>query len=105
MKEEGDNHFKAAQFEAAIDKYTNCLDALRNDSCELALKCYANRAACYKQISNFEGTIGDSTMVLEHKPNDIKSLMRRAQASEASERYKSALQDVRQVLSLGIDTV
>lgn len=105
MKEEGDNHFKAAQFEAAIDKYTNCISALRDDSCELALKCYANRAACYKQISNFEGTIGDSTMVLEHKPNDIKSLMRRAQASEASERYKSALQDVRQVLSLGIDTV
>jgi stress-induced-phosphoprotein 1 len=92
----------------------------------LALKCYANRAACYKQLSNFEGTIADSTMVLEHKPDDIKvrsetvyniaillmmplqfpflqSLMRRAQASEASERYKSALQDVRQVLSFGQD--
>lgn len=30
--------------------------------------------------------------------------MRRAQASEASERYKSALQDVRQVLSYGQET-
>ena len=29
--------------------------------------------------------------------------MRRAQAFEAVERYKSALQDVRQVLALGID--
>jgi stress-induced-phosphoprotein 1 len=105
MKEEGDNFFKAAQFENAIKSYTDCLNALRDDSCELALKCYANRAACNKQISNFEGTIADSTMVLEHKPNDIKSLMRRAQASEASERYKSALQDVRQVLALGYDTV
>jgi hypothetical protein len=36
------------------------------------LKCYANRAACYKQLSNFESTISDSTMVLEHKPDDIK---------------------------------
>jgi stress-induced-phosphoprotein 1 len=105
MKEEGDTAFKAAQFEVAIKCYTDCLAALRDDSCELALKCYANRAACNKQISNFEGTIADSTMVLEYKPNDIKSLMRRAQASEASERYKSALQDVRQVLALGIDTV
>jgi stress-induced-phosphoprotein 1 len=105
IKEEGDNAFKSAQFESAIKSYTDCIDALRNDSCELALKCYANRAACYKQISNFDGTIGDSTMVLEHKPNDIKSLMRRAQASEASERYKSALQDVRQVLDLGMDVV
>lgn len=31
--------------------------------------------------------------------------MRRAQASEASERYKSALQDVRQVLALGQEAV
>ena len=29
--------------------------------------------------------------------------MRRAQAFEACERYKSALQDVRQVLALGVD--
>lgn len=105
MKEEGDNYFKNAQFEAAIKSYTDCINALRNDSCELALKCYANRAACNKQISNFEGTIADSTMVLEYKPDDIKSLIRRAQASEASERYKSALQDVRQVLALGYDAV
>lgn len=32
-----------------------------------------------------------------------QALMRRAQAFEALERYKSALQDVRQVLSFGID--
>jgi stress-induced-phosphoprotein 1 len=69
----------------------------------LALKCYANRAACYKQLSNFDGTIADSTAVLEYKPDDIKSLMRRAQAYEAVERYKSALQDVRQVLAYGLD--
>ncbi|CAE7525176.1 spag1a, partial [Symbiodinium microadriaticum] len=101
MKEEGDTKFKNAEFEAAIECYTKCINALGDDSNPLALKCYANRAACYKQLSNFEGTISDSTMVLEYKPDDIKSLMRRAQASEASERYKSALQDVRQVLSYG----
>ena len=31
--------------------------------------------------------------------------MRRAQAYEACERYKSAMQDVRQVLGYGVDTV
>jgi predicted kinase len=31
--------------------------------------------------------------------------MRRAQAFEACERYKSALQDVRQVLQLGLEVV
>lgn len=72
---------------------------------ELALKCYGNRAACYKQLSNFDGTIEDSTAVLEYKPDDVKSLVRRAQAYEACERYKSALQDVRQVLAYGQDVV
>ena len=67
------------------------------------MKCYNNRAACYKQLSNFDGTIEDSTAVLEYKPDDVKALMRRAQAYEACERYKSALQDVRQVLSYGLE--
>lgn len=71
----------------------------------MAIKCYNNRAACYKQLSNFDGTIGDSTAVLEYKPDDVKALMRRAQAYEACERYKSALQDVRQVLSYGVEPV
>jgi tetratricopeptide (TPR) repeat protein len=31
MKEQGDTHFKNAQFEAAITSYTECIDALRND--------------------------------------------------------------------------
>jgi stress-induced-phosphoprotein 1 len=43
--------------------------------------------------------------VLEHKPDDVKALVRRAQAYEACERYKSAMQDVRQVLSYGPDAV
>lgn len=104
LKEEGDEKFRAADFDGAIQCYTRCLDGLRDQTSDLAMKCYSNRAACYKQISNFEGTISDSTTVLEQRPNDIKSLIRRAQASEASERYKSALQDVRQVLAMGQET-
>lgn len=103
MKEEGDNKFKAADFEGAIESYTKCLDYITDKSSELALKCFGNRAACYKQISNFEGTIMDCTHVLEYKPDDLKALMRRAQAFEALERYKSSLQDVRQVLAFGLE--
>jgi stress-induced-phosphoprotein 1 len=71
----------------------------------LALKCFANRAACYKQLSNFDGTIGDCTAVLEVEPDNSKALIRRAQAYEAVERYKSSLQDVRAVLGFGVDVV
>lgn len=103
IKEEGDEAFKAARFEEAIKKYTKCLDRMSDKSVELALKCYGNRAACYKQLSNFDGVIGDCTAVLEYKPEDVKALVRRAQAFEACERYKSAMQDVRQVLSFGVE--
>jgi len=105
IKEEGDNFFKAANFEKAIQSYTRCLDSIGDKGSELALKCYGNRAACFKQLSNFDGTISDCTAVLEHKPDDVKSLVRRAQAYEACERYKSAMQDVRQVLTYGLDVV
>ena len=72
---------------------------------EIALKVFSNRAACYKQLSNFDGVISDCTSVLEVKPDDVKSLLRRAQAFEAVERYKMALQDVRALLALPTEVV
>ena len=62
-----------------------------------SLQALSNRAACYKQISNFDGTIEDCSAVLEAESNNVKALVRRAQAFEAVERYKFALQDVKQV--------
>jgi len=105
IKEDGDTKFKNADFEGAIKSYTRCLDNIRDKSSQLALKCYANRAACYKQLSNFDGTIGDCTAVLEVEHDNAKALIRRAQAYEAVERYKSSLQDVRAVLSLPQEVV
>jgi stress-induced-phosphoprotein 1 len=104
IKEEGDNHYKNSQFEKAIQVYTKAIAKGQKGS-EAIIKCHANRAACYKQLSNFDGTINDCTEVLEHKPEDVKSLMRRAQAFEACERYKLALKDVRQVLGYGLDAI
>lgn len=56
--------------------------------------------ACYKQISNFDGTISDCTAVLEAEPDNVKALIRRAQAFEGVERYRFALQDVKAVLAM-----
>eukprot|EP00632_Arachnochrysis_sp_CCMP2950_P005298 CAMPEP_0185706472 /NCGR_PEP_ID=MMETSP1164-20130828/21927_1 /TAXON_ID=1104430 /ORGANISM="Chrysoreinhardia sp, Strain CCMP2950" /LENGTH=320 /DNA_ID=CAMNT_0028373877 /DNA_START=184 /DNA_END=1146 /DNA_ORIENTATION=- len=104
-KEDGDAKYKNADFEGAIAAYTACLDALPSKTTDLALKALGNRAACYKQLSNFDGTIEDCTAVLEVEPDNVKSLVRRAQAFEAVERYKSALQDVKFVLSMPPNTV
>merc|ERR1711957_57727 len=67
---------------------------------ELAMKAHADRAACYKQISNFDGVIEDCTAVLEVDPENVKALVRRAQAFEGVERYRFALQDVKFVLAM-----
>lgn len=102
-KEKGDECYKSAQFEDAVGHYSKCIDQLvkeGNGSSDLALKAYSNRAACYKQISNFDGTISDCTAVLEAEPENVKALIRRAQAFEGVERYRFALQDVKSVLSM-----
>mmetsp|Transcript_22764 Transcript_22764/g.64450 ORF Transcript_22764/g.64450 Transcript_22764/m.64450 type:complete len:326 (-) Transcript_22764:323-1300(-) len=107
-KEKGDQSYKNAQFEEAIGHYTKCLDMLAKQgksSTPLALKAYSNRAACYKQISNFDGTISDCTAVLEVEPDNVKALVRRAQAFEGVERYRFALQDVKTVLAMPYNSV
>eukprot|EP00565_Helicotheca_tamesis_P008406 CAMPEP_0185724904 /NCGR_PEP_ID=MMETSP1171-20130828/1250_1 /TAXON_ID=374046 /ORGANISM="Helicotheca tamensis, Strain CCMP826" /LENGTH=323 /DNA_ID=CAMNT_0028392869 /DNA_START=66 /DNA_END=1037 /DNA_ORIENTATION=+ len=107
-KERGDERYKKADFEGAIEEYTKCIDTLRADGkgqSELAMKAYSNRAACYKQISNFDGTVEDCTAVLEVDPENVKALIRRAQALEGLERYRFALQDIKTVLSMPFDKV
>merc|ERR1719410_1276134 len=102
-KERGDDAFKNAQFEVAIEHYTKCLSGLQKrgkSMSDLAVKAHSNRAACYKQISNFDGVIEDCTAVLEVDPENVKALVRRAQAFEGVERYRFALQDVKTVLAM-----
>jgi len=105
LKEKGDQAYKNAQFEEAITHYGKCLDALGEKTSPLAINCLGNRAACYKQISHFDGTVEDCTYVLEVEPENVKALVRRAQAFEAVERYRFALQDVKAVLSMPYQTI
>ena len=77
-KEKGDEAYKAANFEGAIEFYAKCIDALKSEGKEfsqLALKAHSNRAACYKQISNFDGVIGGtySTFTPLHYSFDIRN--------------------------------
>ena len=105
IKEQGDDKYKNGMFEDAIALYTKCIDQARssNDNGPTVVKALSNRAACFKQLSNFDGTIEDCTSVLELEPDNVKALVRRAQAFEAVERYKLALQDVKYVIGLGVN--
>lgn len=100
LKEQGDDKYKAGMFEEAITLYTRCINESSPGNAT-TIKALSNRSACYKQLSNFDNTIEDCTTVLEYEPDNVKALVRRAQAFEAVERYKLALQDVKYVISLG----
>lgn len=100
LKEKGNDAFKSAGYDQAIDFYTRaleekeCVDA---PGSALSLSCYNNRAACNQQLSNFSAVIRDCTHVLEHDAVNQKALLRRALAYEGLERYRLALQDIRQL--------
>jgi len=65
LKEQGNDAFKAAQFEKAIELYTEAIDACDKNTNAIAISCYNNRAACHQQLSNFSAVIRDCTHVLE----------------------------------------
>lgn len=100
LKEKGNDAFKAASFEQAIDLYTQAIKAAADDAAPLALSCFNNRAACHQQLSNFSAVIRDCTHVLEFEPENQKALLRRALAYEGLERYPLALQDIRALNSI-----
>lgn len=100
MKEKGNDAFKAAQFEKAIELYGEAIDACDKKGGAIAIACYNNRAACYQQLSNFSSVIADCTHVIEFDPVNQKALLRRALAYEGLERYRLALQDIRALLAI-----
>ncbi|KAJ0404143.1 hypothetical protein P43SY_008701 [Pythium insidiosum] len=100
LKEEGNDAFKKAHFERAIELYTEALEASDRQDSPLALSCYNNRAACNQQLSAFSAVVRDCTHVLEYEPQNQKALLRRALAYEGLERYRLALQDIRTLLSI-----
>lgn len=67
---------------------------------ELAIKAYLNHAACHKQLSHFDGNIGDCTAVLEVELENVKALIHHAQAFEVVEHYCFALQGIQTVLAM-----
>lgn len=100
LKVDGDTCFRSARFEDAIAKYTEALECVESLSSPLAVSVLNNRAACNQQLSNFGAVVDDTTMVLETDASNVKALLRRALAYEGLERYRAALADVRQVLTL-----
>lgn len=66
LREQGNQAFKQAKYQDAIDRYSEALNALADLSLSEAIKgestkCYSNRAQCYMNLNQYEEAIEDAT--------------------------------------------
>lgn len=90
----GNDYFAKKEFNKALELYA---DALK---CETDSAFYANRAACFMGLQQYEKVIDEATKGLELKPEYLKLIVRRASAYEKLENYKEALFDFSSALIL-----
>lgn len=82
-KEAGNKAFKLGDMDAAIAAYTKAIEALPRKDHPKASTFYSNRAACYKNLSDFKAVVRDCTASLEVDPNNWKARLRRGYAAFA----------------------
>lgn len=103
MKQAGNECFKTGQYGEATSLYSQAIKELEKKSKgkqeDLAVL-YSNRAAAYLKDGNCAECVKDCNMSLELFPFNVKSLLRRAAAYEALERYRLAYIDYKTALQI-----
>ncbi|XP_060925302.1 mitochondrial import receptor subunit TOM34 [Limanda limanda] len=103
LKQAGNERFKTGQYGEASGLYSEAIRELEKASEkrpeDLAIL-YSNRAASYLKEGNCAECVKDCNMSLELQPFNVKSLLRRAAASEAVERYRLAYVDYKTALQI-----
>ncbi|XP_076864439.1 sperm-associated antigen 1A [Brachyhypopomus gauderio] len=95
LKHEGNDLVKAAQYQSAREKYSECL-LLKPNECSV----YTNRALCYLKLDCFEEAKQDCDSALQIDPTNKKAFYRRALAHKGLKDYLSSSTDLQEVLQL-----
>ena len=77
LKEQGNASYKDSRFEDAANLYTRAIKEMPMSSCDLALNCYSNRAACFQQMREPKLALADVNHVLVYDPTNAKALARK----------------------------
>ncbi|XP_039971763.1 mitochondrial import receptor subunit TOM34 [Xiphias gladius] len=103
LKQAGNECFKTGQYGEATNLYSQAIKELEKSSKknpeDLGIL-YSNRAASYLKDGNCGECVKDCNMSLELYPFNVKSLLRRAAAYEALERYRQAYVDYKTALQI-----
>jgi len=95
LKAEGNDSFKAGNYEEALIKYTRAIELSDKDIDKSTY--LKNRAAVHLKKENYEKVVDDCTAALELTQNDPKALYRRCQAYEALDNVEQAYTDAKAV--------
>ncbi|XP_033483118.2 mitochondrial import receptor subunit TOM34 [Epinephelus lanceolatus] len=103
LKQTGNDSFKAGQYGEATNYYSQAIKELEKSNKknpeDLGIL-YSNRAASYLKDGNCAECVKDCNTSLELYPFNVKSLLRRAAAYEALERYRPAYVDYKTALQI-----
>jgi len=97
-KQEGNLAFKEGRFEEALAHYSRALEKTTQPSEKSVL--HSNKAACYAQQQNWSEGLKECNKALDYDSTNVKALLRRGLAYEGLERWKLAIDDMKQVLGL-----
>ncbi|KAM7421909.1 hypothetical protein PAMA_010130 [Pampus argenteus] len=103
LKQAGNECFKTGQYGEATNLYSQAIRELERSNKKIPEDLgilYSNRAASYLKDGNCVECVKDCNMSLELFPFNVKSLLRRAAASEALERYRQAYVDYKTALQI-----
>ncbi|KAM8974607.1 protein unc-45 homolog A [Pelodytes ibericus] len=98
LREEGNKHFKAGDYKAALSCYQKAINLSADKSGTAIL--YRNRAACYLKLEDYHKAEEDASKAIEMDGSDVKALFRRSQALESLGRTDQALLDLQRCLTL-----
>lgn len=101
LKDKGNMHFKACEFDKAIDCYSECLAKLEEPSAsmkeadlrELKVVIYSNRAMARLKRNQVQEAVEDCNRSLELNDRFIKSYLRRAEGYQRLRQWKKAKAD------------
>lgn len=86
-KEEGNTHFKAQRFPAAVESYT---EAIKRDPTNAAY--LTNRATAYSKLGELPSAIKDCDAALVLDPNSVRAYLRKGQAYQMMREYTKAIE-------------
>ncbi|XP_067087710.1 protein unc-45 homolog B [Osmerus mordax] len=98
LKDDGNKHFLAGEFDQAIDCYTKAVKSCKDKKVLAVI--YRNRSACYLKKENYTNAATDASKAIDVDAADIKALYRRCQALEKLGKLDMAFKDVQRCATI-----